>query len=68
MKMCTDEDVVRKFAELEGKQRRKVATFTDFRRQFDRYQRAKKGRQVRPNLVCRPYVEVFHQPQRSRKS
>lgn len=68
MKMCTDEDVVRKFAELEGKQKRKVATFTDFRRQFDRYQRAKTGRQVRPNPVCCPYVEVFHQPQRSRKS
>ena len=64
MKKFSNKDVLRKFAELEGKQSQKVSSFTDFRRQFDEYQRAKTGRKVRPKSVCRPYVEVFshHRP------
>ena len=68
MKKSTDKDVLRKSAELEGKGDRKVASFADFRRKFYQYQRAKTGGQIHPKPVCRPYVEVFHQPQRDRKS
>jgi len=68
MEKCTDEDVLRKSAELEGKQSRKVVTFTEFRRQFNDYQRVKRGRQVHPKSACRPYVEVFRQPQGGGKS
>ena len=68
MKKCTDKGVLRKSAEFEGRQHQKVATFTDFRRQFEKYQQAKTGRRVHSKLASRPYVEVFHQPQRGKKS
>jgi len=68
MKKYSDKDVLGKFAELEGKQGQKVASFTDFRRQFNKYQQSKTGRKVPLKSVCHPYVEVFNQPRRREKS
>ena len=68
MKKIKDKDIFKRIAIFEGKQGRKVMTLTEFQRKFAEYQRAKTGNHVRSKSVCRPHVDIFHQPQRRRKS
>jgi hypothetical protein len=63
MKKSTDRNILKKSDELRGKQVQKATTLTDFRKQFQHYQRAKRGGQINLPSVCRPYIEVFHQPE-----
>jgi hypothetical protein len=67
MKRCTDDDVLKKHAELRQRQNHRPGAFTEFRRQFDQYQRAKRGGKAVPKRVSRPYMEVFRQPRREGK-
>ena len=64
MEKCTDEDVIRKYFDLEGKQDQKFTSFLDFRKQFDEYLRSKKGHIVRNKSIGRPHTEIFRQPEK----
>ena len=64
MKKCDDEDVIKKYAELEGNQDQKIATFSDFRKQFDEYLRSKSGKVTRNKSIARPHTEIFRQPEK----
>jgi hypothetical protein len=64
MKKCDDEDVIKKHAELEGKQDQKFITFLDFRKQFDEYLRSKTGKVVSNKSIGRPHTEIFRQPEK----
>ena len=64
MRKCDDEDVIKKYTELEGKQDQKLTSFLDFRKQFDEYLRSKRGQIVRNKLIGRPHTEIFRQPEK----
>ncbi len=68
MRKCSDQDVLLKSAEAEERQKQKLTSLKDFRKRFNEYQRAKRGEDIRPNSVSRPYVEVFRQPKRKRRT
>jgi hypothetical protein len=62
MKKCNDEDVIKKYNEIEGKQSQKFTPFLDFRKQFDEYLRSKSGKVTRNKSIARPHTEIFRQP------
>ena len=64
MEKCMDADVLKKHVEIGQRQGSRLGAFSDFRRQFAEYQRAKKGRKAGPRSLCRPHVEAFRQPHR----
>ena len=68
MKKCTDKDVLKKSADIRGKEGKKEGGYADFRRQFDKYKRAKGSEEAGGRSVCRPYVEVFQKVDSGEKS
>jgi hypothetical protein len=68
VKKCTDKDLLKKSSKIVGKKGQKVEAYGDFRRQFDKYRRAKGSGEVAGRSVCRPYVEIFQKGDHGGKS
>jgi len=68
MKKHTDSSVLRESKENSQIKKKGFSSYGKFRQHYQEYQRKKNGKSAKSSHVCRPYDELFNQPEKEETS